>query len=419
MTGVERPSLPGWRWLLSGLLVVLIGVSWLARPMLLPTSGRRLAAMPLGRTLRTQPGHASILFGGDTHFGESYFAPSDAPSVLGGHSYEPAVALLRPLAATADAVIVNLETPLTVRTDSPLRRIKRWVHWGDPVRTADVLRGLGVRAVSLANNHAFDGLAAGLADTETALTRRGIDFFGAGATLAQAARPYRLDLAFGRQTVRLCVLGTLRRTWRDWARGAYATSTGPGTFSLAKSTLTAQIRAIKAADPTLFVVAFPHWGDNYAWRSPEQSRLGRALLDAGADLVLGHGAHVFQEIEPYRHRLILHGLGNFVFLSPGRYQNIHPWSLAARLDFTEQDRTVRLAVVMYFLASDNRATGYQPQVLGGEAFQRARRLLLEGGTLDARLRQELGQMVTTGQDAGGEFLRIDIGPVGEPPARER
>jgi hypothetical protein len=36
-----------------------------------------------------------------------------------------------------------------------------------------------------------------------------------------------------------------------------------------------------------------------------------AMVDAGADLVLGHGPHVVRGMEVYRHRLIAYSLGNF------------------------------------------------------------------------------------------------------------
>jgi poly-gamma-glutamate capsule biosynthesis protein CapA/YwtB (metallophosphatase superfamily) len=353
--------------------------------------------MPAARLIPTKPGRASVLFAGDTHFGESYAADLGAPSVLATRGYDYPVARVRPLAESADLVIVNLETPLTHRTDSPLKHIKQWVHWGDPEKTAEALRSLGVRAVSLGNNHAFDALAPGLGDTVSALESRGIDTFGAGPRLERAAEPYRADLVVGRHRLRLCVLGALERNWRNWVRTAYATSTGPGTYPLATSTLTEQIRAAKQADPTLFVVAFPHWGHNYAPRSPEQSEIGRALLDAGAELVLGHGAHLWQELEPYRGRFIVHGLGNFVFLSPGRYQGTHPWSVVVRLDFSEHDGALALALVVYFLASDNAVTGYQPRILGGDEFERAAQLWLAGS------------VAKKGRDAVGEHVRLELG----------
>jgi hypothetical protein len=398
------------KWTAGGLAVLLAAFVWLARPMLFPPHGAHLAALPPAISVPTRPGRASILFGGDTHFGESYFADQAAPSVLTTRGYDFPAALLRPLAESADLAIVNLETPLTRRTDSPLRHVKRWVHWGDPDKTADVLGRLRVRAVSLGNNHAFDALRPGLADTTSALASRGIAAFGAGTDLERASLPYRADLLVGRRTLRLCVFGALERNWRNWWRGAYATNTGPGTYPLAESTLTEQIRSAKTADPALFVVAFPHWGDNYAPRSPEQSRLGRALLDAGADIVLGHGAHLLQEVEPYRGRLILHGLGNFLFLSPGRYQGTNPWSLAARLDFSEDGGVLRLTVVVYFLASDNTTTGYQPRLLAGEEFERAAHLWLASDALDASTRQTLAETAKKGQDALGDHVRFELGP---------
>ena len=44
-----------------------------------------------------------------------------------------------------------------------------------------------------------------------------------------------------------------------------------------------------------------------------QRALGRAAIDAGADLVIGTHPHVIQGIETYRGRRIVYSLGNFVF----------------------------------------------------------------------------------------------------------
>jgi hypothetical protein len=361
--------------------------------------------MPAAHSIPTKPGRASILFGGDTHFGENYFAEPGTPNVLEARGYDYPLAKLRPLTESADLVIVNLETPLTHRTHSPLRYIKPWVHWGDPEKAAEALQSLGIRAVGLANNHVFDALAPGLDDTLSALATRDIAAFGAGPNLARAAEPYRANLVVGRRELRLSVLGAFERTWRQWARGTYATGTGPGTYPLAASTLGEQIRAAKEADPALFVVGFVHWGQNYAPRTPEQSELGHALLDAGADLVVGHGAHRLQPVERYRGRFILYGLGNFVFLSAGQYQGKDPWGAVARLDFTEQDG----ALSVYFLASDNPATGYQPYILQGDEFVRAADLWLAGSG-------ELASVGKKGHDAVGEHVRLELGAWSQQPA---
>jgi len=57
-----------------------------------------------------------------------------------------------------------------------------------------------------------------------------------------------------------------------------------------------------------------HWGDEYK-KLPNSSQINIAhqLIDAGADLILGHHPHVLQEIEEYRRGVIVYSLGNFIF----------------------------------------------------------------------------------------------------------
>lgn len=402
------------RWSIpAAVLLVLVG-AWLTRPLWWPTRGERLASLPRAAFTLERPHRLGVLFAGDTHFGESYFTDPERPSVVAKRGYDYPLERVRPLCESADFVVVNLETPLTNERNSPLKRVKQWVHWGDPERSGEALVSIGVRAAGLANNHAFDALAPGLTSTRAALAQRGIAAFGAGATLGEAARPFRADLRIGRQRLRVVVLGAFERRTSDWQMGAYATDSGPGTYPLVKETIVSQIRTMKKADPDLFVVAFPHWGKNYAWRSPAQAELGHALVDAGADIVLGHGAHLHQEIEPYKGRLIVYSLGNFVFLSPGRYKKrgMQGSSLVARLDFIEQGDKLGLSASLYFIASNNLRTDYQPRLLRGSAFEKATRRLLDRGSLPEAARSELRRLVEPGRDAVGEFLRFDLGAVG-------
>ena len=62
------------------------------------------------------------------------------------------------------------------------------------------------------------------------------------------------------------------------------------------------------------VVVCMHWGDEFiAYPSPEQVQLGRAIIDAGARLVIGHHPHILQGVERYGGGIIAYSLGNFVF----------------------------------------------------------------------------------------------------------
>ena len=378
-------------------------------------SGAELGRLPSGPVPRTEPRgdglRASVLFVGDVHFGESYFPLYGPVDFLEQHGYAYPWQQLRTLLGAADLVVCNLETPLTGLRRSPLEGRKDYLHWGDPTRTVEALAAAHVGVVSLGNNHVMDFLEPGLRDTLQALARGGIAAVGAGATLARAAEIYRHDLRVGRHVLRLGVLAMLERTWEDFDLGAFAGGGLGGAYAPTVATVRAELRAVRQAEPRLWLVAFPHWGDNYAWRTPAQTAFGHALIEAGASLVVGHGAHVLQEIEPVGDRWVLYGLGNFAFLSPGRFaqQGSHPYGLAARIEITDQADGVGLVARLYFIQSDNRLTGFQPRLLDGAELDQAVELVLHGGELDAQSRQRLQAAATVERDEIGGHLRIDLG----------
>jgi poly-gamma-glutamate capsule biosynthesis protein CapA/YwtB (metallophosphatase superfamily) len=401
-----------WR-IVPAVLAILAGlVVWIGRPFIFGPSGDDLGA-PGGTacaTVGARGASASVLLAGDTHFGESYFT-GDARSPPGEHGYGYTLLRLRALTSSADYVIVNLETPLTGLRWSPLSAVKKYVHWGNPQQGANALAEIGVRAAGLANNHSFDFLRQGLDDTMAALQSRQIAAFGAGHTVGEALKPHRFDIRFPGRSLHVAVIGALEGNLDDLLCGAYATRTGAGAYALSRQSITRQIQALKHADPELFVIAFPHWGSNSAWRSEAQSRLGRAMIDAGADLVVGHGAHLSQEIEAYGGRLIVYNLGNFAFLAPGRYAELgdHSFSMAARIDFTEGQSELGRALRLYFILSNNLLTGYQPRLLAGDELERAEEMVMSRKTIDAVARARLSGATTRGRDETGEYLRIDLG----------
>src|SRR5205085_7558783 len=61
------------------------------------------------------------------------------------------------------------------------------------------------------------------------------------------------------------------------------------------------------------VIVSLHWGPNMVQRpSPLFRAFAHAVMDAGADLLFGHSAHIFQGIEIYRGRPIIYDAGDFV-----------------------------------------------------------------------------------------------------------
>lgn len=70
----------------------------------------------------------------------------------------------------------------------------------------------------------------------------------------------------------------------------------------------------KTKEKSDFVVVNVHWGVEYKHRHNRvQQSIGHSLVDAGADLIIGHHPHVVQGMEIYKDVPIFYSLGNFVF----------------------------------------------------------------------------------------------------------
>ena len=357
------------------------------------------AAMPA-------PGSARqvLVFAGDTSFGESYTIRPEPLSLSGDKRYLPSMKALLPLLGGAREVLVNLETPAAL-PGKTAQEGKAYVHWADPGKTVAALKGSGVTATCLANNHTMDLGPEGLKETVSALDRGGIARTGAGLDLVEAERPLVWEIPLGKRTIHVAILsGFEYRANYDEKFEFYAGPGVPGVNILDPNKAKAQVRSLKSRIPGIFVIAFPHWGKNYAWRTPDQARLAHALVDSGVDLVIGHGAHQLQEIERYRGKWILYGLGNFVFHSPGRYgsKKAPPYSLVARLELEENGPSVTKRLRLYPIESDNRKTGFMSRTVDGKGFSRVQDLLLE------HTDRKTAAGILSGRDSLGDHFRSEL-----------
>jgi poly-gamma-glutamate synthesis protein (capsule biosynthesis protein) len=68
-----------------------------------------------------------------------------------------------------------------------------------------------------------------------------------------------------------------------------------------------------ARDEADVVVVTPHWGLHFTPGAiaDYESEVGRAAIDAGADIILGHHQHILKPIQVYKGKVIFHGMGNF------------------------------------------------------------------------------------------------------------
>jgi len=329
------------------------------------------------------PGY-KLLLAGDIHFGENY---SQGRRVAREHGYDHSFQNLRSLIDRADYVIANMESPAT---DLPPRTVegRRFLHQTSATDAPSALRRNGIRAVNLANNHSMDYGSEGLNDTLSSLSKIGLATFGAGQGIEDADKPLLLQLPSNRNPPRhLAIFGMFEyRTEFDAQHHFYATRENSGVATLDIGRFRRLVEGYRKQFEDLYVIAFPHWGRTYAWRAQSQKVLGHQLIDAGADLVIGHHGHNLQEIERYQGKWIVYGIGNFIFNTIGRFSEfgVPAYGLAVELEFPTTDKgdtTARL----YPIIADNKRTNFQPAVAeGAEADSLVRHLLARSGISASR-----------------------------------
>jgi len=205
---------------------------------------------------------------------------------------------LRELFAEADLAMANLESAVfpgaTYHTTG-------FTFTGEP----RLLRGLtnaGVDFVTLANNHIGNGGRQGILRTMETLDERGIAHAGAGADVAAASRATILDVGGQRVAIISCT-----------AIGGFRAGTDRiGVHGCGRARTTDMVRQARAEADVVIVA--PHWGREYRLEpAPNQRRLARAWIEAGADLVIGHHSHWAGAIEEIGDGLAFYSLGNFIF----------------------------------------------------------------------------------------------------------
>jgi hypothetical protein len=352
-----------------------------------------------------------ILFAGDLGWGESYqdeYKKAGQGNVLEEHGYDYGLEKLSPLWQAADAVIANLETPVAATRTSPFTGQKDYIHYADPVQTPAALRRHGITVVSLANNHTKDLGDAGLTGTFDVLSSNGIEFLGAGRDERSARRPWHRVFTVGSKPFSLYVLAAFeyRSGEYDTKYAFYARPDRAGVAAVDTDILKTQVAEIRAADPAAFIVYFVHWGENYLWKNEAQTVTGHACIDAGVDLVVGHGAHMMQEFERYHDKWILYSIGNFLFNARGRYaaKKVDPFSLPAVLNVAPSGEGLSMWLELTPIISDNTITGYQPRPANPDEFTRARDRLF---TLSPGA-ASWGPLVQTGTDGNRQFLRLSV-----------
>ena len=283
---------------------------------------------------------------------------------LEGHD-EPEYLALLELLRRADAAATNLET-LFHDFEGPAMPAMPALR-SDP-KLANDLAWAGFDLVARANNHAADYGIAGLEATARAVAAAGLVAAGSGASLAEARRP-----GIFRGPAGSVALVSAASTFPDFARAVDPRGPIPArpginplrvrtTYVVPKDDLerlralaremggkpdagdrlafagaifaagesarvateadaadlaaiAAQVRQARSAADHVVVSIHCHESDAGSRETPPTflATFARAMIDAGADAVVGHGPHVLRGIEIYRGKPIFYSLGNFLF----------------------------------------------------------------------------------------------------------
>ena len=185
-----------------------------------------------------------------------------------------------------DLTMINFEGTFTTAARNPEKRNNSFLFRASP-EWVDMLPAGGVETVSLENNHVLDMGEEGLRETKQTLLSAGISY----ASENEPATFY----------VKGVKIGSL----------AYQTFGGRHDELIAK--VPGDIQALRDAGCDVVIVSY-HWGNEKDYApNDNQVRLGRATVDAGADLVIGHHSHRINPIEYYNGKYICYSLGNFSF----------------------------------------------------------------------------------------------------------
>lgn len=198
-------------------------------------------------------------------------------------------------------VFCNLETPIKI--GHFLNPNKNIHHFTSEEVGREVLSLLNIKMVSLANNHIGDCGLESIKKTISILDDLGILHTGAGY------EPKHLEpaiLIFENKTI-----GFL----------AYVNkSTNPKTETLNDVFINyfepaKVVKDIKSLRENVHkIICSIHWGNDYSrFFSKEQIIISRRLMDAGADIIMGHHPHTYQPYEVYKGKYIFYSLGQLCF----------------------------------------------------------------------------------------------------------
>lgn len=199
-----------------------------------------------------------------------------------------------------DDFVFNLEHPISTQGRPAQNKINLGSNKPNILETF----GKFPVAVNLANNHIMDYGEEAFAKTIDYLNENNIGYFGAGNTSNNFNNPH--ILLKDKKKIALfgyCCVST---------DGVFGNENQNGSALLDEQLVVRDIKSVE--NEVDFIVVQLHWGEEEI-KYPKRDDVdkSRMFIDAGADLIIGHHAHVVQSVKKHNGKFIFYGIGNFIF----------------------------------------------------------------------------------------------------------
>ena len=200
----------------------------------------------------------------------------------------------------ADYSIVNFECPIIKGYEKPIQ--KSGPNLSCPVESLALIKEMGFKAVTLANNHFRDYGQEGVVNTLETFKKAGVEIVGGGVTEGDA----RKMLCIRKEGKVVTIINACENEF------SIATRDNGGANPLDIINLYEDINNAKQNSDLIVVIL--HGGvEHYQLPTPRMKRLYCHIIDLGADVIVNHHQHCYSGYEIYKGKPIFYGIGNFCF----------------------------------------------------------------------------------------------------------
>lgn len=253
--------------------------------------------------------------------------------------------------AADDLTVINYEATLAQKGTAEAD--KKYHFRGEP-EYVDILTQSSVEVANLANNHTLDYLQEGFDRTVELLS-------GGGVATLTTDTPVITQI----KGMEIVLIGAGH--WKF-----------PSEIDDAVNAMSQQIAQYKKPDN--LVIVNLHWGGEYVSTPTEsQIKAAHSLIDQGADMIVGHHAHIIQGIEVYKGKVIAYGLGNFSFGGTSTLEEKESFILRASFGRNDDGTTAMeqwSVVPCYASSTGELSNNFQPMPLHGENARSMMNLLI-------------------------------------------